>query len=133
MEVDRNGLEILDLEECLRLLATTTIGRIALTRRALPIVLPVSYDMRADRIVLCDGPWTASAAAAEGVVAFEADGIDPASHEGWSVAVVGLARRAADATHRDDIVSDRLALWARGGDLVEISTELATGRRTLAS
>ena len=36
MEVDCNGLEILDRGECLRLLSLATLGRVAITSGALP-------------------------------------------------------------------------------------------------
>ncbi len=42
MHVDRNGLEVLEREECLRLLAGATIGRLGITIGTLPVVLPVN-------------------------------------------------------------------------------------------
>ena len=52
MQLDRNGLEILDREECLRLLALTSLGRIGFTSGALPSVLPVTYHLDQDRILV---------------------------------------------------------------------------------
>jgi nitroimidazol reductase NimA-like FMN-containing flavoprotein (pyridoxamine 5'-phosphate oxidase superfamily) len=130
VEVDRNGLEVLDRDECLRLLATATIGRIAISRGALPMVLPVSYELRGDRVLLCARSGTALAGATGAVVAFEADAIDPQSHDGWSVMVVGVARHAGDAGEEDHSVPGHLARWGGAGDLVEVSTELTSGRRT---
>jgi hypothetical protein len=130
VEIDRNGLEILDRDECLRLLATATIGRIAISRSALPMLLPVSYELCDDRVLLCARSGTALAGAAGGVVAFEVDVIDPQSHDGWSVMVVGVARRAGDAGDGDPPIPGHLARWGGAGDLLEVSTELTSGRRT---
>ena len=52
MEVDRNGLEVLDRAECLRLLGTASLGRIGLTSGALPTVLPVNFRLIDDEIRL---------------------------------------------------------------------------------
>ena len=43
VQVDRNGLEVLDEPACLALLRSTTIGRVAITVGALPTILPVNY------------------------------------------------------------------------------------------
>ena len=40
--VDRIGLEVLDRQTCLELLATAPIGRVGLSIEALPVVLPVA-------------------------------------------------------------------------------------------
>ena len=50
--IDRNGLEVLDRDECLRLLGTATLGRVGITFGALPVVLPVNFRLRrrSDRV-----------------------------------------------------------------------------------
>ena len=45
VEVDRSGLEILDREECLRLLATATLGRVGITNGALPAIVPINFRL----------------------------------------------------------------------------------------
>ena len=50
MHIDRAGLRVLTREECLALLATAEIGRIAISARALPVILPVRFAMDGDRI-----------------------------------------------------------------------------------
>lgn len=40
MEMDRNGLEVLDRPWCLRLLQGATLGRVGMTMGALPVVRP---------------------------------------------------------------------------------------------
>jgi nitroimidazol reductase NimA-like FMN-containing flavoprotein (pyridoxamine 5'-phosphate oxidase superfamily) len=132
MEVDRNGLEVLRREACLRLLDRATLGRVAVTSAALPTVLPVNFRLAGDRIVFRTGEGTKLAAATRNaVVAFEVDGIDPVDHTGWSVVVTGMARPIVEADDLDAL--DRLGIprWASGpdGHLVEISLEMVSGRR----
>ena len=93
MQLDRNGLEVLDREECLRLLASATLGRIGFTSRALPSVLPVNFhlDDRNRILVHTARGSRLDAALKDSVVAFEADELDPMGQRGWSVAVTGVA------------------------------------------
>jgi hypothetical protein len=53
--LDRNGLEILPRAECLRLLATRPVGRVGVSRHALPAILPVTYRMLGEDIVFATG------------------------------------------------------------------------------
>jgi len=87
VEVDRNGLEVLDRDERLQLLGGATIGRIGVTSGALPAVLPVNLWLSGDRIVVRTGDGSKlDAAAPDAVVAFEADDLNPIHHSGcaWS-------------------------------------------------
>src|SRR5688500_14773377 len=91
------GLELLDEAECLRLLSTSTIGRVALALGGLPAVFPVNFTMVDGNIVFRTGEGTKlSAALAKTIVGFEADAIDPTYHEGWSVLVVGRAEELVE-------------------------------------
>src|SRR6187401_2874753 len=58
MEIDRNGLEVLDRAECLRLLSTATLGRIGVQYGALPTVLPVNFVLDGCDIVIRTGRGT---------------------------------------------------------------------------
>ncbi|HEX4905274.1 MAG TPA: pyridoxamine 5'-phosphate oxidase family protein, partial [Acidimicrobiales bacterium] len=58
MEIDRNGLEVLDRDECLRLLAQATLGRVGVTIGALPCVVPVNYRIVGDEVVIRTGAGT---------------------------------------------------------------------------
>jgi nitroimidazol reductase NimA-like FMN-containing flavoprotein (pyridoxamine 5'-phosphate oxidase superfamily) len=80
----------------LELLASRSVGRVALSQHALPTVVPVTYRLLGDRLVFTAPP--ASRILGEGerpVVAFEVDDIDPDTFAGWSVVVVGVAREIA--------------------------------------
>ncbi|MFD0854208.1 pyridoxamine 5'-phosphate oxidase family protein, partial [Actinomadura adrarensis] len=77
MKLDQGGLEILGPEECLTMLATTPLGRIVFTDRALPAVQPVNYTLADGDVVIRTSPSSRLAAAAsDTVVAFEIDDFD---------------------------------------------------------
>ncbi len=134
MEFDRNGLEVLDRTECLRLIAASTLGRLALSSGALPIILPVNFLLDGDRILIRTSPGSKlDAAAVNSVVAFEVDDIDSLSHSGWSVSVTGLAREVTDLDELERIHALPLAHWSHAdGHVIEISTDLVSGRRLTA-
>jgi uncharacterized protein len=80
-------------EDCLRLLATTGIGRLAYTQAALPAVRPVSYSLDGDEVLIPATPGSPLLGAVHGsVVAFEADAYDVIARTGWTVTVVGPSR-----------------------------------------
>ena len=60
--------------------------------RALPVVLPVSFVLTPEALVVATGGGAVLEAACDhAVVALETDGIDPMSRIGWSVLVQGEA------------------------------------------
>ncbi|MDA8045964.1 MAG: pyridoxamine 5'-phosphate oxidase family protein [Actinomycetota bacterium] len=125
------GLELLTEEQCRALLPTEAIGRIGVTIGALPAIFPVNYQMVGQDIVFRTGTATNLRAAVEGgVVGFEVDHVDPSAHEGWSVLVVGVARRLTDG-ERAELGDLGLSPWA-GPDranMVRIHPEMTSGRR----
>lgn len=135
MELDRNGLEVLDRAECLRLVAASTLGRLALSSGALPLILPVNFLLDRDRIIVRTSPGSKlDAAVANAVVAFEVDDIDALSHSGWSVSITGLAREVTDPADVAHIAALPLAHWSHAdGHVIAISTDLVSGRRLLAA
>jgi nitroimidazol reductase NimA-like FMN-containing flavoprotein (pyridoxamine 5'-phosphate oxidase superfamily) len=129
---DSNGLEVLDHAECLRLLASASLGRIGLSSGALPVVLPVNFTVIDDQIVVRTRRGTRlSTATRNAIVAFEVDELDPETGAGWSVMVQGLAREVSDVI---DLASPRhaaLARWIDPHDArdVAISIDVVSGRR----
>jgi nitroimidazol reductase NimA-like FMN-containing flavoprotein (pyridoxamine 5'-phosphate oxidase superfamily) len=101
MDPGTDGVCELTTEECYRLLATAQLGRLALSHKALPVVLPVSSMLHDRRIVIqtTGGPVLQAARAAP-VVAFEADDIEPRTYAGWSVVVTGQMRVVTDSSAR---------------------------------
>ncbi len=47
----RTGLEVLERHECLRLLASQPVGRVAVVVDAWPMIFPVNYALDGDSIV----------------------------------------------------------------------------------
>lgn len=132
MEVDRNGLEVLGRAECLRLVASATIGRLGLTSGALPTVLPINFRLIDGKIFFRTGVGTKlDAATHNAVVAFEVDDMDPMWHTGWSVVVTGVAQEVTDPDELAALADAHIPRWApaHDGRVVSVSTEMITGRR----
>lgn len=129
--MDRNGLEVLDRRECMRLLGTQAIGRVAITSGALPAVLPVNFRLVHDKIVFRTGHGTKLAAATRNaVVAFEVDHVDRVWHDGWSVVVTGVARQVTDPDELAEMADALIPRWVAGeSETVVISADIVSGRR----
>jgi hypothetical protein len=73
-------------QRCWELLATASAGRLALSVRALPVIVPVQYYLDGRRLAVCLGHHELPEQALDGtIVAFAADSIDPATRSGWLV------------------------------------------------
>jgi len=82
--------DVLPERECWRLLAMVSVGRLALSVRALPVIVPVQYYLDGRRLAVCLGHHELPERSLdETVIAFAADSIDPAARSGWSVQVQG--------------------------------------------
>jgi uncharacterized protein len=130
--IDRNGLEILDVGECERLLARSTFGRIGVSQASLPVILPINYRFVDRRIVFRTGAGAKLQAAACGsVVAFEIDNMDPMTHSGWSVNVTGVATLVTDVDEVARLESAGIPRWAPAGAecFIELPLQLVSGRR----
>jgi nitroimidazol reductase NimA-like FMN-containing flavoprotein (pyridoxamine 5'-phosphate oxidase superfamily) len=130
--LDRNGLEVLDHDECMRLLGSVKIGRVGVSTDAMPVVLPVTFALDGDRIVFCSTPGTKLYTAREhAMVAFEADDIDADLRQGWSVCVAGPAAVVTEDADLDRVRRLPLHPWAQldGASFVAIGCQLVTGRR----
>ena len=92
MSVDAVGLRILTEGECLALLATARIGRVGVSWRALPMILPVHFRLRDRTVVVHTTKGSTLDRATDGtVVAFETEGPVGAAEPSWSVVGPGLA------------------------------------------
>ena len=90
--------EQLSAADCLRLLSSVAVGRIVYTRRAMPVVELVNFAVDGGDIVIRTDPGGALAAATHHtVVAFEADEVDTATGQGWSVMAVGQSREVTES------------------------------------
>ena len=121
----------------MRLLGSVSLGRVVFTARALPAIRPVSHLVDGDHVIIRtdSGAAITSELRAEAgtIVAYEADAIDLAEHLGWSVIVVGVARRVIDP---DEAAVYRLALrpWVSGAkdQVIAIHADMVTGFRLVA-
>jgi nitroimidazol reductase NimA-like FMN-containing flavoprotein (pyridoxamine 5'-phosphate oxidase superfamily) len=89
---DRHGLEVIGLEECLKLLAGLPYGRLAYLDAGAPSIVPVNHLVDGPNVVIrsLDG-GKLGAAIFERPVAFEVDDLDFSTRTGWSVVVRGRA------------------------------------------
>ncbi|MFF9777963.1 pyridoxamine 5'-phosphate oxidase family protein [Streptomyces sp. NPDC013978] len=127
-----DGFRELDRQECLRLLAKATVGRIVHTRQALPAVLPVNFSLDGEgSVVLRTSAASELARVVDGVVvAFEADEVDPAAHSGWSVVVTGRASIVTDPAQRARLARSGPRSWVASPQelFLRIEAERVTGR-----
>jgi uncharacterized protein len=134
MDPGSDGVRTLTTEECYRLLATVQLGRLALSRQALPVVLPVSSVLHDRRIVIqTTGGPILQAARSVPVVAFEADDIEPCTYAGWSVVVTGQMRVVTDSAARR-IYENSLAfptITSKHRQFLTVTPRLVTGLRRL--
>lgn len=85
-------VEDLDRPECLRLLATQSVGRVAVNRPGwAPHVVPVNFTVIDDTIVFRTDDGTKLRLLLTEPVSFEVDFVDDFHRAGWSVLVQGLA------------------------------------------
>ena len=89
---DRHGLEVLSLSQCLALLRSRPLGRLAYLDAGGPTVVPVNHLVDGPSIVLRSLSGGKTDAVLNGQsVAFQLDEHDPARGTGWSVLVRGRA------------------------------------------
>jgi hypothetical protein len=92
------SLQKLTPEECLALLATASVGRVAVALPDRPpLVVPVNYAIDDDVIVFRTDPGAKLFALREHPASFQVDSIDPFHRTGWSVLVQGFAYETSPA------------------------------------
>jgi nitroimidazol reductase NimA-like FMN-containing flavoprotein (pyridoxamine 5'-phosphate oxidase superfamily) len=120
-------------QDCLVLLGRARVGRLGLSMRALPVVLPVNFVVVDGEVVFRTAEGTKLHAAAAGaIVAFEADGYEPSGRSGWSVLVQGPARVVDDPAAIDRLSSLCIEAWAADAAadrFVAVATDVISGRR----
>ncbi len=119
--------------ECLALLDTRHVGRLAYVARAgVPDVVPVNYALVDGDVLLRSGPGPKlQAAERREVVAFEVDDLDEQGRTGWSVVVHGRAVRLGPDEHRRLPEGALPETWASGPRwaVVRIRPTRIAGRR----
>ena len=124
-------LEELDRRQCLDLVATASVGRLAVLQLAgSPLVVPVNFTLDGDVVVFRTSLGTKYEALLHRPVSFEVDAIDPANRTGWSVLIQGIALTATDASPSVDVDP-----WAPGDRSISVRVipSSITGRRVCTS
>lgn len=92
----QSGIEIIDSDECRRLLAQDEIGRLAVIIGATPMILPVNYALDGDAVVFRTMPGS-RLDVGQGHAAFDVDSFDRVCRSGWSVLVTGHLEESSAA------------------------------------
>lgn len=93
---ERPSLEALAREECLVLLASHSVGRVAAVEHdGLPLVVPVNYRVHEETILFRTDIGSKLDALKRHPIAFQIDEIDPVNRTGWSVLVQGIGHEIA--------------------------------------
>jgi uncharacterized protein len=131
MYSDGATLQQLSRDECLRLMASVSIGRIIYTRQALPAVELVNFALdEGDIVIRTDGVGKLAAATRHTIVAFEADCLD-VDQAGWSGTAIGPSREVTDPEDIARLQKIDLSSWPYGAreHFIRVSPELLNGRR----
>src|SRR5262249_17793270 len=92
----RTGIEVLDHDQCLSLLSTEDVGRLAVISAGVPIILPINYVLDGDTIVFRTAAGTKFEEGQRHRVSFEVDRFDRDEHSGWSIVVTGRVEEVTD-------------------------------------
>jgi len=130
------GGHLVDLttRECLELLETCKVGRVAWCRAAGATVIPVNYVLHDSAVWIRSTPYSMLARESAGEqMAFEVDGVDEFTRSGWSVLVRGRAERRSPADLPRDL--PEVETWPEGPRPFVLSIDLreVTGKRLLPS
>lgn len=131
-EIDtRTGLEVLDRDECVALLARSSLGRIAIVVGGRPLVFPVNFTLDGDAVVFRSDAGTKLHGARNAPVAFECDGVDSVYHTGWSVLLTGNAEEVRNEAELARLARLPLGPWCPGpkSTWLRIRPRVLTGRR----
>jgi nitroimidazol reductase NimA-like FMN-containing flavoprotein (pyridoxamine 5'-phosphate oxidase superfamily) len=94
----RDGaLEVLTEQQCVELLSSRDLGRVALTIGHQPEVFPVNYSTDRSIVVFRTARGTRLDRVTEGRIAFEVDDWDPRAGVGWSVMLKGVAQEVTSS------------------------------------
>ena len=132
LDDERDGDDVIDSRECLALLHTHTVGRVAFTDHNLPQVFPVTYAMDESTIVFrTRGRGRLAQLCRNAVVAFQVDSLGEPGRACWTVLAVGSSRVVTKEGERMRALALGIAPLALGSrhSFVRIVPGMLTGRR----
>ncbi len=133
-ELYRNHLEVLERAECLELVATVALGRLAYDRGGVLVVIPINVGLVDDRLYFHLGTGAAlNAIYHQALVTVEIDQFDLDRATGWSVNVVGVAKEVPPGRIQPDMAELRSWVRRAATRLFALDTEHLSGRRVLAA
>ncbi|HVV29466.1 MAG TPA: pyridoxamine 5'-phosphate oxidase family protein [Mycobacteriales bacterium] len=117
-------------KECVELMATEAIGRLAFSEHALPTIRPVNFFLSAGDIILRTARTGALGRLTEEVVALEVDRIDRETHTGWSVVAIGKVHPVTDIDELVALADPGRRPWAPGERprFLRIPIDIISGR-----
>lgn len=108
-----SGLAPIDVDRCMELLATQSIGRLGFIRDGHPEVLPLNYRWQLGAVILRIGYGSLLETVHRHSVAFEVDGADEQDNR-WSVVIRGQAEEVWQADEIAELDTLGLRPWAPG-------------------
>jgi nitroimidazol reductase NimA-like FMN-containing flavoprotein (pyridoxamine 5'-phosphate oxidase superfamily) len=116
---------------CWALLRSVETGRLGVTSNGEPDIFPVNFVVDHGTLVFRTATGAKMTAALSGRVAFEADGLDPAANQAWSVVIKGRAEQVKKLYELLDTTALPLFPWHTSPKhhLIRIVVEEITGRR----
>ena len=133
MWIDTKGSDVLPASECMRLLAVTAkdggVGRLGIATAQAPVIIPVNFTLRDGQVMVRVGTGFFSQAAADRLVAFEVDQVDPAAGTAWSVLIRGMATLIETPTDLELAAAGHPLVPEPGNMVLVLRPDVLTGRR----
>ncbi len=131
--VDRTGIELIDRDDCLKLLRARGVGRLGIVVAGQPLILPVNYSVLDETILFGSAPGSKLTAGPRSPACFQIDDFDESSCSGWSVMVMGRLEEVdeLDSAHLRRTGTVGLRSWAPGerDHWMRLFPRQITGRR----
>jgi nitroimidazol reductase NimA-like FMN-containing flavoprotein (pyridoxamine 5'-phosphate oxidase superfamily) len=127
-------VQVLSDEQCMTRLSRQPIGRVSVTKDALPVIVPVNFVTDGTSVIFRTTTHGLLARACDSnVIAFEVDDFSPSADAGWSVLIVGVARLLTASDHLRALT---LGLATAAGDdcdqFIQLRIERISGREIAA-
>jgi uncharacterized protein len=123
------GTVVIPYHECLELLKTEEVGRIAVVVEGRPEIFPVNYVLHGNGILFRTDSGTKLVGATHGPVTFEVDRLHRNTRSGWSVIVHGRAALYTKFDSHAQQQASRLWLGTSKPHLIRVTPTTITGRR----